>query len=187
MSDLKAFKAKTRDLLLEAERSGLLESQDCLTRLQGLDRADRMEDIEGLVTDLVEVDGPSPGQGTLVLADSPLKLSVVMGEQRFWPAQLSRYVHFRCIMASAALDYRNALFPPGESTLELKVVMGDAEILLPPGITVKNQVAVVMADVQSPGVFSPPTNPGSVIILKGKVVMGSLRIRIGAPGSTLSL
>lgn len=188
MGDLAVFKAKTRELLLEGERTGLLESQDCIRRLQTLDQTSDVEEIEALVQDLVEEVPAQPGEPSrlTMLADSSSNLSVIMGEQRFWPSQLSRNLHCRCIMGSAVLDYRQAQFPPEESLLEVKVIMGELEILLPPGVEVLNQVSVVMGDTRNPSP-RPLREGGPRIVLTGKVVMGSLRIREGAPGTLLSL
>ena len=87
-------------------------------------------------------------------------------------------------MGNTKFDLREALILDGETHFELTVVMGEVELIVPPGLRVECDGFAFMGefdDGHSEG-LAPPDAP--VIRVTGSVVMGAVRIRTRLPGES---
>jgi hypothetical protein len=87
-------------------------------------------------------------------------------------------------MGNAKFDLRDGLMLHGETHFELNVVMGEVELIVPPGLRVECDGFALMGefdDAHSEG-LAPPDAP--VIRVTGSAVMGTVRIKTRLPGES---
>lgn len=78
------------------------------------------------------------------------------------------------IMGSTKLDLRECEIPPN-ATISVVTVMGEVEIIIPPDVSIRQEVSTIMAEANDRAGDGPPG--GRQIRLSGLVLMGELRIR----------
>jgi hypothetical protein len=96
----------------------------------------------------------------------------------------ARHNKVTCVMGNAKFDLRDALILHGETHFELTVVMGEVELIVPPGLRVECDGFALMGefdDAHSEG-LAPPEAP--VIRVTGSAVMGAVRIKTRLPGES---
>jgi hypothetical protein len=96
----------------------------------------------------------------------------------------ARHNKVMCVMGNAKFDLREALILNGETHFELMVVMGEVELIVPPGLRVECDGFAFMGefdDAHSEN-LAPPN--ASVIRVTGSVVLGSARIKTRLPGES---
>jgi hypothetical protein len=89
-----------------------------------------------------------------------------------------------CIMGNAKFDLREALILDGETHFEINVVMGEVELIVPPGLRVECDGFAFMGefdDAHGEGLAAPDA---AVIRLTGSVIMGAARIKTRLPGES---
>ncbi|HXD22036.1 MAG TPA: LiaF domain-containing protein [Gemmatimonadaceae bacterium] len=89
-----------------------------------------------------------------------------------------------CVMGSAKFDLREAYLLDGETHFDLKVVIGEVELIVPPGLRVEADGFAIMGefdDAHSAGVVDPHA---PVIRVSGSVIMGASRIKTRLPGES---
>ena len=108
-------------------------------------------------------------------------MSTVRKKGQWTPA---RHNSVTCVMGNAKFDLREALILHGETHFELNVVMGEVELIIPPGLRVECDGFAFMGefdDSHSEG-LAPSNAP--VIRVTGTVIMGAARIRTRLPGES---
>ena len=96
----------------------------------------------------------------------------------------ARHNKVTCVMGNARFDLREALILSGETHFELNVVMGEVELIVPPGLRVECDGFALMGefdDAHSEG-LAPANAP--VIRVTGTVIMGAARIKTRLPGES---
>lgn len=96
----------------------------------------------------------------------------------------ARSTKVTCVMGSAKFDLREAYLLDGETHFDLKVVMGEVELIVPPGLRVEADGFAIMGefdDAHSAGVVDPQA---PVIRVSGSVIMGAARIKTRLPGES---
>jgi hypothetical protein len=96
----------------------------------------------------------------------------------------ARHNKVTCIMGNARFDLREALILGGETHFELMVVMGEVELIVPPGLRVECDGFAFMGefdDAHSEELASPNA---PVVRVTGSVVMGAARIKTRLPGES---
>jgi hypothetical protein len=99
-----------------------------------------------------------------------------------WTPARTNYV--TCVMGSATFDLREASILEGETHFDLRVVMGEVELIVPPGLRVEADGFALMGEFDDAhsGDLAPPHAP--VIRVTGTVVMGAARIKTRLPGES---
>ena len=108
-------------------------------------------------------------------------MSSVRKKGQWTPARFNTVI---CVMGTAKFDLREAFLLHGETHFELKVLMGEVELIVPPGLRVEADGFALMGefdDAHSEG-LAPPNAP--VIRVTGSVVMGAARIKTRLPGES---
>jgi len=83
------------------------------------------------------------------------------------------------VFGSVLFDLREATIPADGIEIEIEVVMGEAKILLPPGVGADVDCTSVMASVEDK---SRPAFPGAPIVrVRGGTVMGSITVITKVP------
>lgn len=98
------------------------------------------------------------------------------GVDRLINSQNFRGGDFTAIMGGATIDLRNAKPVPGGCTLDLFVVMGGIDVIVPDGWTVSNEVFAFMGGVED---SRKTVTPGGsdIVILRGVCFMAGIEIK----------
>jgi hypothetical protein len=89
-----------------------------------------------------------------------------------------------CVMGSATFDLREASILEGETHFELKVVMGEVELIVPPGVRVEADGFAIMGEFDDAHSAEGARPDAPVVRVTGTVVMGAARIRTRLPGES---
>lgn len=108
-------------------------------------------------------------------------MSNVRKKGQWTPARHNKVI---CVMGSAKFDLREALILNGETHFELHAVMGEVELIVPPGLRVECDGFAFMGEFDDAHSeeLAPPNAP--VIRVTGSVVMGAARIKTRLPGES---
>ncbi len=91
----------------------------------------------------------------------------------------------RAFWGHVELDLREAELAPGTTTIDVGVVMGNVEILVPPGMAVDSELSSFAANVCDRALVAPGSSSGDVRIkLVGKVRFGSCEVITLARGES---
>ena len=133
---------------------------------------------------------PAPAQTTaLVPADEVRAVQtvrVLMGStERRGSWTVPRRMNVRTTMGSTVLDFRDARLPAGTVEIQLRTVMGSAEIIVPPGLAVETEGSAIMGSFEH--VDRAPAHPDPdtpLLRVRGLAFMGSVEIKMRLPGET---
>jgi predicted membrane protein len=98
------------------------------------------------------------------------------GVDRTVTSQAFRGGDFTAIMGGGEVDLRGARPVPGGAVVDVFVVMGGLQILVPEDWQVVNQLYALMGGVEDSR-SAAPAEAGSVLYLNGTVVMGGIEIK----------
>ena len=102
---------------------------------------------------------------------------------RWIPARTSFAI---AVMGGLSLDFREALLPPGETEVWIFTLMGGAEIIVPPGLTVESDGIAIMGGFEHREDSSITDDPNAPILrLKGFALMGGVDVSIRYPGESV--
>lgn len=176
---------------------GLIDQDELERRLEAVQDARTITELERLIADLVEP-GVSPSVA-LARTDAPastalVRLEDIPGERRIaaWfgsVEQRGRWVPARHnqvvdVFAEVVLDLREAVLGPGETVIELRCTFASAEVIVPPGLAVRVDARVLFAGVErDPEIPESPLAPGDpLIVISGRITFASLELIERRPG-----
>jgi len=133
---------------------------------------------------------PAPAQTkALVPADEVKPVQTIRGlmgnTERRGAWAVPRRIHVRATMGSIVLDFRDARMPSGAVEIDLRAVMGSAEIIVPPGLAVETEGSAIMGSFEH--VDRAPAHPdpdAPLLRVHGLAFMGSVEIKMRLPGET---
>jgi hypothetical protein len=180
--------------LSECFASDVLEMDELERRLDLAHAARTVAELDELVADL----SPAATAATTALAprapaaiDDPnraerKKLRIVMSHvSRKHRWTVPRKLKLRVLWGNAELDFRDASLAPGVTTIDVGVLMGNVEIILPPSLAIDVDVSSFMASVEERHRVPPDADPSlPVLRLTGAVRLGNLEITTRLPGET---
>lgn len=89
-----------------------------------------------------------------------------------------RNVAASTVLASQIFDFRDVTLPPGETILELFVLLGSAEIIVNDDLAVRMEVVPVAGDATlGRGVLTREREGRPVLVLSGSVLLGSVAVK----------
>lgn len=105
--------------------------------------------------------------------------AAVLTERRHSGAWLrKRNVAASTVLASQIFDFRDLALPPGETLLELFVILGSAEIIVPDDLAVRMEVVPVAGDASlGRGVLTREREGRPVLVVSGSVLLGSVAVK----------
>lgn len=190
---------KTIDALMEHFAQDRLSVEEFERRVDVAHQAASTEELRGLLQDLPTGDLPIrreeatpvyPDQAQATVPASRVKerglmvaaLGGVERKGRWIPARQNYAVS---VMGGLTLDFREALLPPGETEVWIFALMGGAEIIVPPGLTVESDGVAIMGGFahQENAVISPDPN-APILRLRGLCIMGGVDVSVRYPGET---
>jgi hypothetical protein len=96
-----------------------------------------------------------------------------------------RALDLRVLWGNAELDFRDASFGPGITTIHVRVLMGNFEVVLPPNLAIDVDVSSFAGSVTERHRVPPEADPARPQIrIVGTVRLGNLEITTRLPGET---
>jgi Domain of unknown function (DUF1707)/Cell wall-active antibiotics response 4TMS YvqF len=192
MSDLELDRERVIQTLCTHFANDNLSTEELELRCEHAYKAGSSAELRALVAGLPalppEVAGSTPMYGVAPAGRTEPEekrhvviMSTIRKKGQWTPARYNKVV---CLMGNAKFDLREALLLHGETHFELNIVMGEVELLVPPGLRVECDGTAFMGefdDSHSEG-FAPPDAP--VIRVTGSVLMGAARIKTRLPGES---
>src|SRR5688572_6985604 len=195
---LKLRREQTIVLLCEHFAQDRLEIEEFETRLDRAHRAATMAELDALLQDLPAPAPAAPepsghdardvlARGTRAVADAmrdSRTLLAVMGgverKGRWTPARRNVVI---AIMGGAALDFREVTLPPGQTEVFIFCVMGGAEIIVPPSLSVDASGVAIMGGFEHSAAL--PSDPDAPVLrINGFCLMGGVEILVRFPGES---
>jgi len=155
--------------------------------------AGSVAELDALIADLAPAGSPSTA---LVVAgptavDDPhraesKKLRVVLSAvERRGRWSVPRKLHLRVLWGHAELDFRDASLGPGVTTIDVRVFMGNFEIVLPPNLGIDVDVSSFAGAVTERHRVPPDADPARPLLrIVGVVRFGNLEITTRLPGES---
>ena len=193
----------TIDALMEHFANDVLDVEEFERRVEVAHTADSSEELKNLLRDLPgggdlpAVRGEESGAGELRRArEYTVTSSADVGERSFVVACLggsSRRGHWTparrnyavAVMGGAELDFREAVFGPGVTEVQVYALWGGVDIIVPPGINVESRGIALLggfdhaADSPSSGNPSQPT-----LRITGLALMAGVDVSVRYPGES---
>jgi hypothetical protein len=178
--------------LSESYATDLLDVDELDRRLDLAHGARTVAELDALVADLA-----APATSTALVPVGPTaiddpnraekkKLRVIMGHvERKGRWTVPRKLKLRVLWGNAELDFRDASLGSGVTTINVGVLMGNLEIILPPQLAVDVDVSSFMGAVEERHRVPPDRDPvRPVLQIVGKVRLGNLEISTRLPGES---
>lgn len=186
---------KTIQLLIDSFASDRLTVEDYESRLDLVNKATEITALEKIVEDLPSATGPGvPATAPAPLAtparlenirESQFLAAVMGGVERKGGWTPARKTWLLSLMGGAVLDFREAHLAPGVTEVELFVMMGGVEIIVPPGVAVDSSgIAIMGAFEHGPGAAPGLPADAPVIRIGGFALMGGVEVHVRMPGES---
>ena len=118
--------------------------------------------------------------------DHDLVVAVMSGVGRGGRWTPPRHINAVAVMGGVELDFRQARFPAGETTLNAVAFMGGVEIVVPPGLAVTSSGVPLMGGFERVDQDDDGRRaPGAVLRIRGLACMGGVEVRTARPGEEL--
>jgi hypothetical protein len=128
---------------------------------------------------------PLPLPVAATVPERGFALAIFGGFERKGGMAVPRHFKVTAVMGGGVLDLREARFGAGVTELELFVLMGGVEVLVPPGVRVECSGAAIMGglgtDTDEPTAASPDQ---PVLRLNGFVIWGGVDVQTRFPGES---
>ena len=187
------------DALCEHFANDAISVEEFERRVDLAHKAESSADLRKLLQDLPSGDLPirredmspaAPPRAEATVPASRVKergymvaaLGGVERKGRWIPARQNYAV---AVMGGIKLDFREALLPPGDTEVWIFTVMGGAEIIVPPGLTVESDGVAIMGSFEHREDVSVTVSPDAPVLrLKGMALMGGVEVKIRFVGES---
>ena len=178
--------------LSDAYATDLFDVDELDRRLDLAHSARTVAELDTLTEDLGEpTTALVPVTSSIQVADdanrSPTKrLRVIMSSvEREGRWIVPKETAMRIFWGNAALDFREASLAPGVTSIDVRVTMGNLELILPPELAIDVDVSSVMGSVEQRHRLPVEPDPSRPMLrVTGRVLMGNLEISTLLPGET---
>jgi hypothetical protein len=128
-----------------------------------------------------EMTGPPAAQ----VRDRQVVAAIMGGAERKGTWTPARKVFAIAWMGGVALDFREAHFGPGVTTVDVLAIMGGVEILVPPGLRVESDGIGIMGGFEGRDQSGASSHPDAPILrINGLALMGGVEITERLPGES---
>jgi hypothetical protein len=174
------------------DRLTLTEFEQRLERAYNLGSADQLRslvaDLPAAVTEAAAAQGLAAGPILVPSSEVPARgvVFAVMGAaERGGSWIVPRQLKVVVVMGAAELDLREARFGPGVTEIEIFVMMGGVEIIVPPGVRVESFGAAFMGGFELLGGDAAALSPAHPVLrLSGLAIMGGAGTETRLPGES---
>jgi hypothetical protein len=171
-----------------------LTTEELQSRLERATRAATLDELRGLTADLpVAQPAPAavavPGGGAPLPAQVPERgmiVAVMGGAARSGRWTAPRELTVIAVMGGAELDLREARLGPGITEVNMFVLMGGVQLVVPPGVQVEMNGIALMGGFEERHRGIPASNHPDAPILRigGFAMMGGVEVDVRLPGET---
>jgi hypothetical protein len=171
----------------------LLEVDAFEERLSLAHQATSVAALDALVADL----GPQPADRTTTalakltvdpaLAESPPRtlVAVFSSLERRGGWAVPKHMKAIAVFGNTELDFCEARFSPGETLIEVRVVFGHLEIIVPPQLAVECEGTAVFASFENHGAEAVADPERPLLRIRGVAVFGNVEVSTRLPGESL--
>lgn len=186
-ADDREFVAQVLALHFAADHLGMDQLEERLSLVYG---APTMAQLHGLVADLPDLDRNKLDSGnTSLLAPSALVpnrgvvIAFMGGADRKGSWLVPRELKVWAMWGGAHIDLRDAKFAPGVTEIDVTVLMGGVEIIVPRGVRVETIGAAVMGGFESSAGDATALDPSQPVLrVTGLAIMGGVDVKVLKPG-----
>lgn len=180
----------------EAYAEELFDLDELERRLDLAHAARSVVELEALVADLAPAAAPSTAlvraaPTGIAAVDDPhrvatKRLRVILGSvERRGRWAVPRTLEARVFWGHTELDFRDASLGPGVTTIDVRVVMGNVEVILPPGLAIDVDVSSFAGNVTERHRVPPDADPARPQLrIVGSVSLGNLDVTTRLPGES---
>ena len=198
-SDFGGTRQQAIDALCEHFASDALSVEEFERRVDLAHKAESTEELRRLLQDLPTGDLPirredvspaRPPRAEATVPASRVKERAVMVAALGGVERKGRWIPARqnfsvAVMGGISLDFREALLPPGETEVWIFTLMGGAEIIVPPGLTVESDGVAILGSFEHREDVSVREDPNAPILcIKGFSLMGGVEVSVRYPGES---
>jgi hypothetical protein len=181
--------------LSDAYASDVIDIDELDRRLDLAHAGRTVAELDTLIADLGLPTASSPSTalvraGSFAIEDptrpAEKRLRVVMGSvERRGPWIVAREHTVRVFWGNAELDFREASIGPGVTTVRVRVIMGNVELVLPPQLSVDVDVSSFAGSVEERHRSPAEPDPSRPLLqVVGEVWFGNLEISTRLPGES---
>jgi len=201
---LRDAREDARQKLTMAFAEDLIDSDEIDERLESLENAEDPATVLALVADLAPLpvalavaNAPAavPDGKTLAVPESAAIawsappstgriISVFSGSSRSGNWQPARVNKVLTVFGGTELDLREARLPPGEVEINIFVMFGGVDIVVPPGVEVRLDCTTLFGGADQGNATEPPTPGGTVVRVTGVVLFGGVDVNERLPGES---
>lgn len=188
----------TVDALCEHFANDEMSVEDFERKVDLAHRASTVDELKRLLADLpgagvpARAEGapsPAPRQKHRVTASAHVKerelmVAILGGSTRKGTWTPARNNYAVAIMGGAHLDFREAVFGPGVTNLQVFAMWGGVEIVVPPGIHVESHGIGLLGGFEHHSEQSHPDPDAPTLRITGVACMGGVDIQTRYPGET---
>jgi hypothetical protein len=188
-AELLHAKDRARTALADGYAEDLIDQDELDERLDAVERARTVADLEPLMIGLTNGLTPSPARMALVpvSAATPERIAVLLGSlARNGAWEVSGRTRVRVVLGAAILDLRTATLPDGPIELDVSVVLGSLDVFVPPGWQIDTRCGAILASVEQDDSHAPAPRERRVLRVTGRAVLGSVAIHERLPGEGAS-
>ncbi len=168
-------------------------------RLDVAHRTADLQELARLTSDLPvlreEPEAPLPEADRLILRgaravadavrESQTLVAIMGGVERRGVWTPARRTVVLCVMGGADLDFREARFAPGVTEVFIVAMMGGADIVVPPDLSVDASGLAIMGGFgHQERRYRAPDSEAPVLQIRGFALMGGVDITVRLPGET---
>jgi hypothetical protein len=164
-------------------------------RLDAAHRVQTMPELNSLLQDLPAVSVPASATSTTSSAlakvsrharDQQHFVAVMGGVDKRGQWQPAQKTYCYALMGGVALDFRDALLPPGETEVTIIAVMGGAEIIVPPELRVDCDGIAIMGGFDHAHPAGGQDADAPVLKINGFALMGGVEVTVRKSGESAS-
>jgi hypothetical protein len=179
--------------LSEAYAADLIDVDELDRRLDLAHGARTVAELDALVADLAPAAAPSTAlvpAGPLAIDDpsraAKKRLRCIMSSiERKSGWVVPRELEVRVFWGSVELDFRDASLGPGTTTIDVRVTMGNLELILPPQLAIDVDVSSFAGNVEERHRVPRDLDPQRPLLrVVGAVRFGNLEIHTRLPGES---
>jgi hypothetical protein len=170
-----------------------LDTEEFESRLDRAYRATTLAEIRDLYADLpalsprgTSLEAQRPREYALApegeVRDRQVVFAFMGGSERKGQWVPPRTLDVLAIMGGVGLDFREARFVDGVTTVNIAAIMGGVEVLVPPGVRVESNGIGILGGFES---FDQAADPSAPLLrFTGVAIMGGVEITQRLPGET---